>query len=202
MNRLKMREKEKEMSCYYDASSTSFLGDMVQGDMQVIYEPFLERMPERGIILDVGCGSGRDSLYFKDQGHMVVAMETSEQICEMAGERIGQSVLFCRFQDAHFKVRFDGIWASGSLIHYSKEELTNLLKRYYWDLKDSGIIYLSFMYGEYEGEIYGAFYLDLTEEKAKMILTEAGFKVDKMWTTEHKNYSNVDICWLNIIAKK
>ena len=96
------------MSCYYDASSTRFLGDMMQGDMQKIYGSFLERLPEKGIILDAGCGSGRDSLFFKEKGYMIMAMDTSEQICQMASEHIGQAVLFCRFQDAHFKISFDG----------------------------------------------------------------------------------------------
>lgn len=190
------------MSCYYDASSTKFLGDMMQGDMQTIYQSFLETLPEKAIILDAGCGSGRDSLFFKDKGHMIFAMDTSEQICQMASEYLGQSVLFCRFQDAHFKVPFDGIWACASMIHLSAKELEHVLDRMYWHLKDDGVMYVSFIYGDFEGERDGDFYLDLNEERATQLFSNTHFSIDKMWTTIQESCLGEEIKWLNIIARK
>lgn len=190
------------MNCNVNESSTKFLGDMMQGDMDKIYTPFLERMPEKAIILDAGCGTGRDSIYFKEHGHMVIPMDTSEESCQIAGERIGQAVLFCRFQDVHFKIPFDGIWACGSLIHLNNEELDNVLSHLYCYLRDGGTIYSSFIYGSYEGIREGEYYLDLNEEKAREIFTAAGYNVDKMWITRSYDGNNVDIKWLNVLANK
>lgn len=190
------------MSCYYDASSTRFLGDMMQGDMQKIYQSFLERLPEKSIILDAGCGSGRDSLFFKEKGHMIMAMDTSEQICQMASEYLGQAVLFCRFQDAHFKISFDGIWACASMTHLSAKELEHVLDRMYWHLRDQGVMYVSFIYGEYEGEKDGVSYLELNEEKAEALFSHTHFDIDKMWTTVQEDCFGKEVKWLNIIAKK
>ena len=33
-------------------------------DMQSLYHPFLKYLPEKVLILDLGCGSGRDALAF------------------------------------------------------------------------------------------------------------------------------------------
>lgn len=188
------------MSCYYDASSTRFLDDMMQGDMNELYERFLEKMPERGIILDAGCGSGRDSLYFKTLGHMVVSMDTSEEICQYAGEQIGQSVLYCRFQDVTFKLLFDGIWACGSLLELSMPELDKVLKNFAWHLKDNGILYASFIYEADQDK--PSIYLQLAEEEANHIFEEAGLSISKLWTTDHMVVGHTGKKWLNILAEK
>lgn len=188
------------MSCYYDASSTRFLDDMMQGDMNELYERFLEKMPERGIILDAGCGSGRDSLYFKTLGHMVVSMDTSEEICQYAGEQIGQSVLYCRFQDMTFKLLFDGIWACGSLLELSMPELDKVLKNFAWHLKDNGILYASFIYEADQDK--PSIYLQLAEEEANHIFEEAGLSISKIWTTDHMVVGHTGKKWLNILAEK
>jgi SAM-dependent methyltransferase len=39
----------------------------------LVYEPFLTLLPDNSHILDAGCGSGRDSLYFLQNGYKVKA---------------------------------------------------------------------------------------------------------------------------------
>lgn len=190
------------MSYHYNLDSIKVLDNRMQGNMEEAYQSFLKRVPKNGIILDVGCGSGRDSLYFKEKGHMVISTETSEELCQKAGEYIGQAVLFCRVDDIHFKLPLDGIWACGSLINLDHETLIRVLKHLHCYLKDSGMIYASFMYGDYEGERNDNFYLDLQEARAEEVFTEAGFNVEKMWISEHPNEEDVDIKWLNILANK
>lgn len=190
------------MNYNYNVSSTKFLKDRMQGNMEAIYQPFLERIPKKGIILDAGCGSGRDSLYFKKIGHLVIPMDTSEQICELAGEAIGQAVLFCRFQDVHFKLPFNGVWACGSLIHLESSELVHVLRHLYWYLRQGGTLYTAFHYGSFEGQREGEFYLDLEEQKATKIFTEAGYEIEKMWITGQEIRSGVNRKWLNILARK
>ena len=41
-------------------------------------------------ILDLGCGSGRDSKAFLQQGYKVTAMDGSQVLCQLASETIGQ----------------------------------------------------------------------------------------------------------------
>ena len=190
------------MSCYYNASATRFHEDSMDMDMNEFYEAFLERLPETAVILDAGCGMGTDSLYFKDLGHYVISMETSEERCRLAGENIGGSVLLCNFQDMHSKIRFDGIWACASLIHMCSEELMKIITRFNWYLKDKGVVYTSFGYGEFAGECQGKYYLNLTEGLARRLFTEAGFKIDRMWITEDTRKNHNGEKYINIIAEK
>ena len=190
------------MSCYYNASATKFLEDSMERDMNEFYGAFLEQLPETAFILDAGCGMGKDSLYFKELGHYVVPMETSEEICRLAGENIGQSVLFCRFQDMHSKIKFDGIWACASLIHIPSNELINIVRRFNWYLKDNGVVYASFGYGDFEGERDGEYYINLTEDRAVRLFTEAGFKIERIWITDDMRKNHVGERYLNIIAMK
>lgn len=190
------------MSCYYNASATRFVEDSMELDMNEFYEAFLEQLPETAAILDAGCGMGTDSLYFKNLGHYVIAVETSEEICRLAGENIGQSVLFCHFKDMHSKIKFDGIWACASLVHIPRNELINVLNRFIWHLKDHGVIYASFGYGDFEGERDGVYYTQLNEEIAKHLFGESGFEIGRMWVTDDTRQQHAGEKYLNIIARK
>ncbi|MBU3805019.1 MAG: class I SAM-dependent methyltransferase [Candidatus Cellulosilyticum pullistercoris] len=190
------------MSCYYNANATKFLEDTLGANMDTLYEAFTKRLPQKAVILDAGCGSGRDSLYFKNLGHFIIAMDASQEMCQFAGEYIGQSVLLCRFQEMHFKVLFDGIWACASLLHVPSNEIVSVLQRFNWYLKDDGIMYASFKYGDFEGEREGRYYLDLTEETATKFFTEAGFRIEKMWITNDVRADRVDEKWLNVLVNK
>lgn len=190
------------MNCYYDTNATEFLEDTLRANMESLYEVFIEKLPQNAVILDAGCGSGRDSLYFKNLGHLIVAMDASQEMCQFAGEYIGQSVLLCRFQDMHFKVLFDGIWACASLIHVPSSEMVSVLQRFNWYLNDDGVMYASFKYGDFEGEREGRYYLDLTEESATKFFTEAGFNIEKMWITNDVRDNHVDEKWLNVLVNR
>lgn len=198
----KSREKGKNMSCYYNASATKFLEDSMEVDMDEFYEAFLKQLPETAVILDAGCGMGTDSLYFKNLGHYVIPMETSEEICRLAGENIGQSVLFCRFQDMHSKIKFDGIWACASLVHMQRKELINVLKRFNWYLKEKGVVYASFGYGEFEGEREGEYYIEVTEKMAGELFSDAGFEIQKIWSKDDEREHHEGEKYLNILARK
>ena len=51
---------------YYKENAKSFILDTMNADMSEQYQNFLKFMPKKGKILDLGCGSGRDSLYFQN----------------------------------------------------------------------------------------------------------------------------------------
>lgn len=50
---------------YYNQYADEFTQATLNVDMESLYQLFLAKLPECAYILDVGCGSGRDTLAFK-----------------------------------------------------------------------------------------------------------------------------------------
>ncbi len=48
------------------------------GDVVEIREKLMNYLPKNSLILDVGCGTGRDAKYFIEHGHRIVGID----ICE------------------------------------------------------------------------------------------------------------------------
>ena len=65
---------------YYNINSDVFFQQTYDVDMQSLYQPFLRYLPEKSLILDLGCGSGRDTLAFMQQGYQVEAIDSSVQL--------------------------------------------------------------------------------------------------------------------------
>nr|WP_302595605.1 hypothetical protein [uncultured Cellulosilyticum sp.] len=69
-------------------------------------------------------------------------------------------------------------------------------------LKEGGVLYASFKYGDFEGERNGRYFYDLTEETARELFTKVGFKVEKMWITGDVREGRGDEKWVNILVRK
>ena len=50
---------------------------------------FLTELPKHAYILDVGCGSGRETLVFKNKGYKVDAIDYSEELVKKATQLTG-----------------------------------------------------------------------------------------------------------------
>ena len=190
------------MSNYYNENAKTFFEGTVAADMSEQYKMFLDLLPKGASILDAGCGSGRDSLAFKNLGYQVTAIDASEELCKLASEYIGQEVKQIRFQDLDFEDTFDGIWACATLLHVPSKELPQVIQNLRRALKPGGSLYASFKYGDFEGERNGRYFHDLTEEKAEQLFTEGGLKVEKMWITGDVREGRGDEKWVNLIFKK
>lgn len=83
---------------YYTDKAKDFFDGTVYLDMEYLYQPLIKLIPEGGKILDAGCGSGRDSLYFKKNGYNVIAFDYSEALVKLASDLIGSPVLHMSFQ--------------------------------------------------------------------------------------------------------
>lgn len=187
---------------YYDENGQEFFDDTVNADMSSHWEKFLELVPEKGSILDAGCGSGRDAKMFKDLGYEVSAIDASVEMCRLASEYSGINVKHMQFQDIDFKNEFDGIWASASLLHVPSEELDLVLKNLKNALKSDGVLYASFKYGDFEGERNGRYFNDLTEGTAIELFEKNGFNVIETWITSDSRKGRENEKWLNILVKK
>lgn len=190
---------------YYNKYAATIFEDTAEQDMSDIMEEFLVCMEEGDTILDLGCGSGRDSLSFYEMGYDVTPLDASEEMCKLAEIHTDLDVLQMDFREMEFDDAFDGIWACASLIHIPKKEFPEMLGRISEALKRDGVIYMSFHRGDFEGFIGERYFSDYTEKEMERMIEESKrLNLIKMWETEDKGYSSSheDGIWLNVLARK
>ena len=129
---------------YYNRNAKRFLEETTQVDFSETQNEFLKLLHKEAVILDFGCGSGRDALTFLKQGFQVDAVDGSDRMCRAAAELTGLPVRHMMFQELDEKEKYDGIWACSSILHLPKKELKTVLDKMAAALKAEGVLYASF----------------------------------------------------------
>lgn len=188
---------------YYDNNATKFIKETIDVDFSEMQNRFLKYIPYEGHILDFGCGSGRDTLVFINQRYTVEPVDGSREMCRIASEITGIHVRQMLFCDLNENARYDGIWACASLLHLKRNELSDVFVKMHRALKNSGVAYVSFKYGDFEGERNGRYFTDMTEERFNGILeVTGGFSVEDMWITGDVRDGRSSERWMNVILRK
>lgn len=193
----------KNTLSYYDEKAKEFCENTVNADVSPQRDRFLSYLKEGASILDFGCGSGRDTKAFLDLGYKVEAIDGSVELCKTASEYTGIEVKNMLFQDLNDVEKYDGIWACSSILHVSKTDLKSVLKKMVTALKDDGVIYTSFKYGDFEGERNGRYFSDFTEESFREYISDCpDVSIVDSWITGDVRPGRGEEKWLNLILKK
>lgn len=188
---------------YYNKYAAKEFEETVNQDMEGIRKEFLDLLEEGDTILDLGCGSGRDSLVFYELGYDVTPVDASEEMCQLAEIHTGLEVLKMTFEEMDFDNVFDGIWACASLLHVPKKELSDILTKIAKALNDKGILYMSFKLGDFEGFRGERYFCDYTEDSITEVLKDNGrLEIVRFWETKDVRSGHSDEKWLNVLARK
>ena len=188
---------------YYDTNAKEFVEGTLNVDFKTTQDKFINKLPAKGYILDFGCGSGRDTKYFLAKDFNVDAIDGSIELCKIASEYTNIKVRHMYFNELSVVNKYDGIWACSSILHLSLDDLVDVFKRMSKALKDEGIIYTSFKYGDFSGERNGRFFTDMTEDSfAKLIANVENLKVEEQWITADVRPQRGNEKWLNLILRK
>src|SRR5262245_41028041 len=63
---------------------------------------FLARLPRQGTVLDLGCGTGRDTKSLADAAFDVTAIDGSAEMAREAEKRLGRPVRVLLFEDLDY----------------------------------------------------------------------------------------------------
>lgn len=188
---------------YYDINAKEFVEGTLNVDFKATQDKFINKLPAKGYILDFGCGSGRDTKYFLARDFNVDAIDGSIELCKIASEYTNIKVRHMYFNELSIVNKYDGIWACSSILHLSLDDLVDVFKRMSKALKDEGIIYTSFKYGDFSGERNGRYFTDMTEDSfAKLIANVENLKVEEQWITADVRLQRGNEKWLNLILRK
>lgn len=188
---------------YYNQNAQNFIDGTISVDFTEVQNQFLSLLPANASILDFGCGSGRDTKYFLAHGFSVDATDGSEELCRIASEYTGIQVRHLLFQDLNEVEKYDGIWACASILHLKRSELPDVLIKINRAVKQNGIVYMSFKYGNFEGLRGERYFTDLTEESAMELLKSVPtLHLEKHWISGDVRAGRGDERWLNMILRK
>ena len=191
------------VKAYYDKHANDFAARTIDADMSHLYRKFEKHLHKHDKILDLGCGSGRDSLYFKNQGYHVTVLDFSKNLAKIASQTLGQPVLVQDMRELDYTDHFNAIWACASLLHISKHEIHHVFQCCKVALKEQGILLASFKLGDKEivtrGRLF-AFYNQKT--LTSLINTVGGFNILDMFITPDARTDRKREDWLVAIIQK
>jgi superfamily II DNA or RNA helicase/HKD family nuclease len=187
---------------YYNDNAQQFFADTVEVNMVDLHVRFLTRLPKGGLILDAGCGSGRDSKAFLDRGYRVNAFDASPALAKLATELLGQEVATRTFDQVDEAACYDGVWACASLLHLRDHAMPEALQRLWAALKPDGTFYLSFKVGEGERTNGERHFTDATQARLQSWLEELTH-VDSIefWITQDQRPDHSEK-WINALVRR
>jgi SAM-dependent methyltransferase len=102
-------------------------------------------------LLEIGAGTGRDSLFFQEHDLRVTAIDLSPANITLCREK-GINAHLMDMAALDFPINaFDAVYAMNSLLHLPKAEMPHVLQQIHNVLKPNGLIYIG-VYGGYDQE--------------------------------------------------
>lgn len=184
---------------YYKKHAHEFSKKTENLDLDNIRQLFIHHLSPGARILDLGCGSGRDSVAFLSAGYKVTAIDASPAMVHLA-LKLGIKARVMKFDEMRFKSEFDGIWACASLLHVPKKEISSVLIRCEKALKPGGIFFITLKEGTgeriAEDERFFSYY---KLEEFMTLLSKVG-----EWSKIEGQREELELTrpWLNVLARK
>ncbi len=187
---------------YYNDNADQFFASTIEADISELRSRFTKYLKQGDYILDLGCGSGRDTKAFLYQGFRVDAIDGSDELCKKASEFTGIQVKHQYFQDITDEDKYDGVWACASLLHVEYNELPDVFTKIHKALKTSGIFYMSFKLGDSDVIREYRHFTDMNDERFNALNVQTiGFEEIERWQTlDVRPDRNVE--WFNVTLKK
>lgn len=170
---------------------------------------FAQVLPDGARMLDLGCGPGLEMADLRGLGLSPAGLDPSRSMLRFARERnpgvavVQGTGLALPFADA----AFDGVWASASLHHVTRDEAPGALREIGRVLRPGGAFYASVQRGEAEGWVRGlltgrdTWYTYHTERDWRALVEAAGFEVAWFLATDGVETVNEGATgWINVLA--
>ena len=186
---------------YYNKYANLYFDSTVNLDLSEILKRFMEYLEPGDTVLDLGCGSGRDSKIMLENGLEVILLDASQELCELADIYTGVEPLCMDFREMDFHEVFQGIWACASLLHVGKNEIEGILNQILAALKPGGTFYMSVKKGSFEGFRRERYFADYSVEELQQLFQRIPeFRLIDIWETEDVRIARNQEKWLNVLA--
>lgn len=111
----------------------------------------LAKHENKQILLELGAGTGDDSLFFMENGLKVTAVDLSAEMVKRCKEKGINAYELDYYQVTALNKQFQCVWAMNSLLHVPKTELPRVLTNIDSVLEKNGLFYMG-VYGGVDSE--------------------------------------------------
>jgi ubiquinone/menaquinone biosynthesis C-methylase UbiE len=141
------------------------------------FEELIGPSPKR--ILDVGCGTGKDCIYFASRGYQIYGVDLSQGMLERAIENsrlmnLKVNLFIGDMRSLTFPSNyFDGVWNAAAIVHLSPKEKQKAIQEFYRVLKHGGILHIwvqNLLSPKHLMRLVQSYLFDLKQESNKLIL--------------------------------
>jgi len=167
---------------------------------------WIEHLPPRSLVLDLGCGPGQDSRYLRRRGFHVVGLDLTQPFLQVARRRSPKLPLVqADLEHLPFSPKtFDSIWAAASLIHLPKTTLKKVLRQVCALIRPSGLLAATFLHGKGAGLlpgqwIPGRYMCQWLKPELQEVFQQAGWHIIFVQTVSNRERKGR---WLNVMAKR
>jgi SAM-dependent methyltransferase len=179
-----------------------------------LIQRFRDVVPEPGLVLDLGCAGGRETVELGEAGMRVVGLDLAREALRIAVAArpahgyVEGSMTHLPFVDGSL----DGVWASASMLHLPPDVVPSALAEVVRVLKPGGGLYATVQHGASKGwrpplpgqavqaELYYAHY---RPDEWRGIVEAAGFDVVTFNATGDASYCNPGATgWIEVTARK
>jgi SAM-dependent methyltransferase len=167
-----------------------------------VLDRFEGALPERGRVLDVGCGPGWESATLAERGHDVVAVDLVPAFLRATGEvapgadRLRMDMRSLAFDDG----AFDGLWVCASFLHVPRRDALSTLRGFERVLTGGGALSCAVKRGDGErtGDVYasdGRHFTLYDAGSLRSLAVDAGLRVDSLERSDDEGD------WLQLFAR-
>jgi SAM-dependent methyltransferase len=206
---LAVRERDILTKRFYESNATTYAEATWKLSMDQQVSNFAARLPSGATVVDLGCGAGRDLKAFSDGGFFAVGLDISAPLASIAQQHSGCPVVIADLRHLPLaSARFDGVWASASLLHLARNDIGQALAEIFRILKPGGIFFASMKAGLGErADDQGRWYSYYDVEQWRSLLERAGFQSLSLQSSVQQTgtltpTSTTSTTWISSIARR
>lgn len=185
----------------YDGALDAYLAVPELGDHRAALDRFAAEVPPGGLVLDIGSGPGVQAAQLMARGLWVDAVDAAATFVAAARAR-GVTARQGVFDDLPGDKRYDGIWASFSLLHAPRDRVADHVGRLAAALTARAPFFLGMKLGTGTGrDGLGRFYSYFSLQELHDMLDKAGLHLLDTTTGQASGLAGIPDCYALILAR-
>ncbi len=166
----------------YDRIASEFADHVWGIHLDAALNRFSALVAPGGLVLDLGCGPGRDTALLRERGYRAVGLDLSMGMLREARGRVGGAFACADMRALPLPAAcLDGIWLNAALLHVPREDVPRTLRGIRRALRPGGALFVAVKQGDGAGwtawQGHARYFTYFAVDELAGLLAGAGFDV-------------------------